>query len=94
MALVVAVAIGVTWFIVTRPAAIRRGVDLRIAEIRMPLYLKLLAYVHRDLEFRNLSRKLVGGIQDREAKILALFEWVRKHVRPIPEGLPAIDDHV
>jgi len=60
----------------------------------MPLYLKLLAYVHRDLEFRNLSRKLVGGIQDREAKILVLFEWTRKHVRPIPEGLPAIDDHV
>lgn len=94
VALAVVVAIGVTWFILTRPVAIRRGVNLRVAEVRMPLYLKLLAYVHRDLEFRNLSRKLAGGIQDREAKILALFEWTRKHVRPIPKGFPAIDDHV
>ena len=92
--LAIIIAVSSTWFILTRPVVIHRGVDLRVAEVRMPLYLKLLAYVHRDLEFRNLSRKLVGGIQDREAKILVLFEWTRKHVRPIPEGLPAIDDHV
>jgi len=94
VALVVGVAIGVTWFIFARPATIHRGLDYRVTEIQIPLFLKLLAYIHRDLEFRNLSRKLVGGIQDREAKILALFEWTRKHVRPIPNGYPIVDDHV
>ncbi|MEE8076507.1 MAG: transglutaminase-like domain-containing protein [Candidatus Binatia bacterium] len=86
--------VGAAWFVLTRPVTIRRGVDYRITEIQMPLYLKLLAYVHRHFEYRQLARRLVDGMSDREEKILTLFEWTRKNVRPIPKGYPIVDDHV
>jgi hypothetical protein len=87
-------AVGAAWFVLTRPVTIRRGVNYHITEIQMPLYFKLLAYVHRHLEYRQLAERLVDGLSDREEKILTLFEWTRQNVRPIPKGFPIVDDHV
>jgi len=47
-----------------RPTVIYRGVNYEVSAVRMPLYLKAFAYLHRHLEYKNLAHNLVGDISD------------------------------
>ena len=76
------------------PATRWQGVNYHVQQQHMPLGLKLVAFLHRDAEYRHLVSTLVPSRADRDATILQLFEWTRAHIRPVPEGFPIVDDHV
>lgn len=70
------------------------GVDDRMVVHRMPLWEKAAKFYIRDKEFRQWAEEAAGGETDPQRRVLRLMEWTRNVVKPIPSGLPFIDDHI
>lgn len=75
------------------PTTTRVAVDYRVIDNRQPLYQKVIAFAHRDLEMRSLAAQIVGDAADPEAKALRILAWTHDHVLPQPERYPVFDDH-
>ena len=71
-----------------------RGVDYRVSKIELPLYLKVLNFFDRHFNYKWLANQVTSHLETKEDKIFRLFEWVHETIRPQPEKLPIIDDHV
>jgi hypothetical protein len=71
----------------------KQGVNYKVREIRMPLYLKLLDYVDRHYNYKNLVVNILGDTRDDGAKAIKILNWVNANVRKNPAELPVIDDH-
>lgn len=69
------------------------GIDYSVVSYELPLYQKAIAFVHRDLEMRALTRRIVGDTRGAETVAFKLLEWTHAAVRPVPRGFPLIDDH-
>jgi hypothetical protein len=76
------------------PSTTLQGVDFKVSTIELPLYVKALDFVDRDVNYRALARKITAGLATDEARVLAVFEWVRARVRDVPAGFPVVDDHI
>lgn len=76
------------------PATTRQGVDFQQRTILQPLYLKAMDFIGRDGHYRLLAREIVQGATTDEARALQIYAWTRDHVRPVPPGLPVVDDHI
>ena len=71
-----------------------QGVDGKVLKITLPLYLKVLNFYDRHLNYKWLARQITGHLDTREDKILRLFHWTHETIKPQPESLPVIDGHV
>ncbi len=92
-ALLLAAALAGCWSL-TRPAITRQGVNFRVTEHAVPQYAKAVDFLRRDGEYRALAAQIVQGLHTDRERALAVFEWTRGHIRPIPQGWPVVDDHV
>src|SRR3989338_1679603 len=72
----------------------RQGVNYRVASIKIPLYLKMLDFFDRHYNYKALVDRITEGAQTDEEKALKVFEWTYLHIRPQPNELPIVDDHV
>jgi hypothetical protein len=50
--------------------------------------------VGRDLEMHRIAAEIVGPDGTPEERVLRMYEWVRRNIHPVPDGLPVVDDHV
>lgn len=71
----------------------KQGIDYQVREIRLPLYLKILDFVDRHYNYKNLVANILGGTKDENDKTVRIFNWVTSHVQKNPQELPVIDDH-
>jgi len=71
-----------------------QGVDGKVLKITLPLYLKVLNFYDRHLNYKWLARQITGHLDTREDKILRLFHWTHETIKPQPESLPVMDGHV
>lgn len=62
-------------------------IDLSCGEKAIRFWLR-----HRDL--KRMVAEASQGETDPQRRVLNLLEWTRKTVRPVPLGLPVIDDHI
>lgn len=76
------------------PARRLTGVDFVVTEQRLPLWIKSLDFVDRDVNLRRAARAIVAGIDGDEARTLAVFRWTLENIRPQPRELRVYDDHV
>lgn len=76
------------------PVTTRQGVDFVVSAHRLPLYVKALDFVDRDVNSAALARKITAGKTTDEARALTVFEWTRANIRDVPPGFPIVDDHV
>ncbi len=70
------------------------GVDDRMIVHRMPLWEKAARFYIRHREFQQWAEEAAGGETDPQRRVLRLLEWTRNQVKPIPPGLPLVDDHI
>lgn len=75
------------------PTTTETLVDFMPQTVSQPLYVKLLAFIHRDAQMRELSARLVGEARDTEDKADRILRWTSASIRPTPSGMPIIDDH-
>src|SRR3989338_2882841 len=71
----------------------KQGINGQVHEIKLPLYLKMLDFVDRHYNYKNLVANILGDAKDENAKTLKIFNWVTANVRENPKELPIIDDH-
>jgi hypothetical protein len=70
-----------------------QGVDGKVLKITLPLYLKVLNFYDRHLNYKWLARQITGHLDTGEDKILRLFHWTHETIKPQPESLPVMDGH-
>ena len=80
--------------VVTMPVETKQGIDGVVTTYTVPLYVKTIDFVHRDLSYAGLVERLVADHESTESRVLAIFDWTRESIRDQPDGLPVVDDHV
>ncbi len=71
-----------------------QGVDCKVSRITLPLYLKVLNFYDRHLNYKWLAQRITGHLDTKEDKILRLFHWTHETIKPQPKSLPVMDSHV
>jgi hypothetical protein len=71
-----------------------QGVDYKVSRMTLPLYLKVLNFYDRHLNYKWLAKRITGHLETREDKILRLFHWTYETIKRQPESLPVMDSHV
>ena len=92
--LVVAGAGVVLLYALSAPATTRQGVNFVVSATRIPRYVKILGFLHRDAQYRLLAGQITEGLAGDEARAIAVFRWTRAHILATPAGWPIVDDHV
>lgn len=82
------------WAAAHVPSTIRQGVNFQQHTITEPLFLKALDFIDRHQHYRLLARDITQGAGNDEERMLRLFQWAHEHIRPVPHGLPIMDDHI
>ena len=70
------------------------GVNFVVSEVRLPLWTKAVDFIHRDVNVDAVARAVLGGAAGDEAKAAVAFDWTRANIRPQPDSLPVVDDHI
>lgn len=76
------------------PVTTKQGVNYEVSTHRLPLYVKGLQFIDRDVQYQQLAAEVAGSAPSDEARLLAIFEWTRRNIRPTPDGWPVVDDHI
>lgn len=80
--------------IANMPTTTYQGVDYIVKAHSLPLYLKALDFVDRDLHYRKQAAEITAGAMTDESKARAAFDWTRANIRDTPPGFPVLDDHI
>lgn len=76
------------------PAHRKIGVNFVVTDHTLPLWIKAVDFVDRDLNLAQTARQVLAGAEEDEARAMTALEWTRAHVSARPPGLPVVDDHV
>ena len=76
------------------PVTTRQGVNYEITEHRLPLYLKTFEFLDRNAQYGQLATEITRDATSDRARLLAVFAWTARRIRPIPAGWPVVDDHI
>ena len=71
----------------------KQAINGKVSAIKLPLYLKILDFVDRHYNYKNLAANILAGTRDENDKAVKIFNWVVSHVQKKPGELPVIDDH-
>ena len=91
---VVAMGASLLWGLTTAKATTRQGVNFEVSTLEIPLALKAMDFLNRHAHYRRLAREITRGSHSDQERVLAVFQWTRRHIPPTPKELPVIDDHV
>ena len=72
----------------------RQGKDYKVSILKLPLYLKILNFYDRHLNYVWLVKTITGHLETKEEKVFRLFQWTHETILPQPKKLPVMDDHV
>lgn len=75
-------------------ATTRQGINFEVSVHPIPLHAKVLAFLHRDAQYRLITREIAGGLRSDRERVQAAFDWTRRRIRRTPQGWPVVDDHV
>lgn len=78
----------------TSPAVSRQGVDRVLTDKPLPLYVKVIDFVHRHEHYRLLASEITAGLTSDRARAEAVLAWAHRTILLPPEGYPLVDDHV
>ncbi|MEO8678938.1 MAG: hypothetical protein ABI665_07825 [Vicinamibacterales bacterium] len=91
---VFAAVLGVLAVAALSPSSRYIGVNFIVTRQTLPLWIKAVDFVDRDLNLARTSQEVLGGVSGDEARALAALAWTRAHILPAPAGLPIVDDHI
>jgi len=72
----------------------RQGVNYVVVTKTIPLYLKTFDFFDRHFNYQELTRNIIRGSRDKHERVLRIFEWTHKTIKPQPPELDVVDDHV
>ncbi len=72
----------------------KQGINYKIYTLKIPLYLKILDFLDRNYNYKELVDRIINKDDNDEVRIMKIFNWTYQNIRKQPESLPIIDDHV
>ena len=72
----------------------RIGVDYKVRIIQIPLYLKILNFYDRHFNYKWLTGRIIGDLNNDQEKAIRLLNWTFNHIKQQPKSLPVMDEHV
>ena len=69
------------------------GINYKIIEYKIPLYLKLYNFYGRHLNYDHLVNKITQNSKNDIEKVLDISKWIQNNIRKIPEGFDVVDSH-
>lgn len=75
-------------------AITRQGVNFAVSNCPIPLHVKILDFLHRNIHYRLLAQQITHGLTSDRERVLAAFDWTHRNIRTIPRGWPVVDDHI
>jgi len=82
-----------SWLIIL-PAKYRQMPHNRLAHREAPLSIRALEFCLRDYQCRRLAWEVTQGFVLDEDRTVAILNWTREHIRPVPQRWPVKEDHV
>ena len=76
------------------PLTTRQGINGTVFTTAIPLWVKGAEFLIRDHHQRRLAREISAGATTPQEKVMTIFHWTHRHIRPQPRSWPVIDDHV
>lgn len=92
--LLVCLGVGALWILSLARVTTRQAVNYQLSVKDIPLYAKVVAFLHRHVEYDLLAKEITRGLRSEPERVRAIFEWTRAHIRPTPKEWPIVDDHV
>lgn len=72
----------------------RKGINFQVHTIRIPLYLKMLDFMDRHYNHKQIAKRIIKNEPDKQKRVMKIFSWTYHNIKKQPENLPIIDDHV
>jgi len=88
--LLLAGAVGISTSTVTT----RQGKDFQVSTREIPVYVKVLDFLHRHYKYEALAKQITRGLSTDQERVLTAFDWTSRNIRQTPEGWPVVDDHI
>ena len=70
-----------------------QGTHYKVTRMTIPLYLKVLNFYDRHLNYKWLAKRITGHLDTKEDKSLRLFHWTYETIKHQPKGYPIMDGH-
>jgi hypothetical protein len=71
-----------------------QGVNFEQRVRPIPVYVKAMEFVSRHHEYATIASEIVRPGMSEAERVLAVFEWTRRNIRPTPDGWTVYDDHI
>jgi len=81
-------------FMLNIKASTRQGINFQWHTLKIPLYLKVLNFIDRHYNYKELVKQITSGAKNDQEKVMVIFKWTHENIRRAPEGFPIVDDHV
>jgi len=69
------------------------SVNYRVAEYKIPLYLKLFNFYGRHLNYSFVVDRITQNSNNDIEKVLDISKWMQSNIRKIPKGVDVVDSH-
>lgn len=79
--------------VLNTPVMTRQGIDYKVKEMRIPLYLKALDFIDRYYNYGILADRITAGKKSDFEKAVGLLKWTKENLKENPGSLPVVDDH-
>ncbi len=71
-----------------------QGINYQVHSIRIPLYLKVLDFMDRHFNHKQIVKRIIENEPDKQKRVMKIFSWTYYNIRKQPDDLPVVDDHV
>ena len=69
------------------------GINYKVSEYQIPIYLKILDFYDRHYNYKYLVKKINENIDDEKDIILNTTKWIKNNIKKIPTDVDIIDSH-
>lgn len=76
------------------PVTTRQGINYEVSTHRLPLYVKGIEFLDRHVQYRQIAGEVTRGLATDEARMLAVYDWTVRNLRPTPDDWLVVDDHI
>jgi len=69
------------------------GINHKVTEFQIPIYLKIINFYHRHYNYKYLVKEINKNIDNEKDIILNATVWIKKNIKKIPKGVDIVDNH-
>ncbi len=81
------------FFIANKEISRSIGINYKVTEYQIPIYLKILDFYDRHYNYKYLVKNINKNINNEKDIILNTTKWVKNNIKKIPKGVDIVDHH-